>query len=98
MFMASANMGQFVVLGMLDLEFAGYYMAWGIFGAIVGTGAAKKLVAASGRPSFLVFFLAFVLFGSGLLMGATGIGPLMKSGFTGFRPVCGRAGAAARVD
>merc|ERR1712185_773439 len=59
MFMSSANMGQFVVLGMLDTEYALYYMAWGVVGAVVGTGAAKKLIDWSGRASFLIFFLAF---------------------------------------
>jgi len=98
MFMASCNMGQFVVLGMLDTEYALYYMAWGVVGAVVGTGAAKKLIDWSGRASFLIFFLAAILFGSGLLMAGTGSVGLMHSGLTGFRPVCGRAGAAARAD
>jgi len=98
MFMSSANMGQFIVLGMLDLEYACYYGAIGIVGAIVGTGAAKKLIEMSGRASFLIFFLAVILLGSGLLMVVTGTPQIIKSGLTGFRPVCGRAGAAARSD
>ena len=49
MFMSSANMGQFIVLGMLDLEYACYYGGIGVLGAIVGTGAAKKLIEMSRR-------------------------------------------------
>lgn len=98
MFMSSANMGQFIVLGMLDMEYAMFYGAVGIIGAIVGTGAAKKLIEMSGRASFIIFFLAAILLGSGVLMVVTGSMQLMKTGLTGFRPVCGRAGAAARSD
>ena len=98
MFMSSANMGQFIVLGMLDMEYAMFYGAVGIIGAIVGTGAAKKLIEMSGRASFIIFFLAAILLGSGVLMVVTGTPQIMKSGLTGFRPVCGRAGAAARSD
>ena len=61
-------------------------------------GASKKLIEMSGRASFLIFSLSFILLGSGVLMGVTGSIGLMKSGLTGFRPVCGRAGAAARSD
>jgi len=98
MFMSSCNVGQFVVLGMLDMEYACYYGSVGIVGAIIGTGIAGKLVKATGRASFLVFFLAFILLGSGVLMAATGTPQLIRTGLTGFRPVCGRAGAAAKVD
>ena len=45
-----------------------------------------------------VFFLASILLGSGVLMVATGVIQLQKVGITSFRPICGRAGAAARVD
>jgi len=97
-FMSSATVGQFVVFGMLDLKYASFYGAVGVVGAIVGTKGAKVLIEKTGRASFLIFFLAAVLFGSGLLMAATGVPLIMEAGFTGFRPLCGRAGAAARVD
>lgn len=46
----------------------------------------------------LIFILAALLFGSGALMLATGSVQLMRSGLTGFRSLCGRAGAAAASD
>ena len=95
-FMSSANVGQFVVFGMLDLEYALFYGTVGVLGAIVGTKGAKSLIERTGRASFLMFFLAAILFGSGLLMAYVGIPQVLKSGLTGFRPICGRAGAAAR--
>ena len=95
-FMSSANVGQFVVFGMLDLEYALFYGTVGVLGAIVGTKGAKSLIERTGRASFLIFFLAAILFGSGLLMAYVGIPQVLKSGLTGFRPICGRAGAAAR--
>ena len=95
-FMSSANVGQFVVFGMLDLEYALFYGTVGVVGAIVGTKGAKSLIERTGRASFLIFFLAAILFGSGLLMAYVGIPQVLKSGLTGFRPICGRAGAAAR--
>jgi len=70
----------------------------GVAGAIVGTKGAKVLIERTGRASFLIFFLAAVLLGSGVLMAATGLPQILATGFTGFRPLCGRAGAAARLD
>lgn len=58
----------------------------------------QALIERTGRASFLIFFLATVLFGSGVLMAASGVPLILDTGFTGFRPLCGRAGAAARVD
>jgi uncharacterized membrane protein YfcA len=95
-FLSSANVGQFVVFGMLDLEYALFYGVVGVAGAIVGTKGAKSLIERTGRASFLIFVLAALLFGSGLLMGYVGIQQVIESGLTGFRPICGRAGAAAR--
>ena len=97
-FMSSATVGQFVVFGMLDVNYAFFYGATGVAGAIVGTKGAKVLIDRTGRASFLVFFLAAVLLGSGVLMAATGVPAILETGFTGFRPLCGRAGAAARFD
>ena len=95
-FMSSANVGQFIVFGMLDLDYACFYGTVGIVGAVVGTKGAKVLLDRTGRASYLVFFLAFILLGSGVMMGAAGIPGILRTGFTGFRPICGRAGAAAR--
>ena len=64
----------------------------------VGTKSAGALLKATGRTSIIVFFLASILLGSGVLMVATGVIQLQKVGITSFRPICGRAGAAARVD
>ncbi|KAL1524271.1 hypothetical protein AB1Y20_019174 [Prymnesium parvum] len=97
-FMSSATVGQFVIFGMLDMKYASFYGAVGVVGAIIGTKGAKVLIEKTGRASFLIFFLAIVLFGSGVLMAATGVPLIMQTGMTGFRPLCGRAGAAARVD
>jgi len=97
-FMSSATVGQFVVFGMLDLNYAIFYGLTGVAGAIVGTKGAKVLIERTGRASFLIFFLAAVLLGSGVLMAATGLPQILSTGFTGFRPLCGRAGAAARLD
>lgn len=65
-------------------------------GAIVGTKGAKSLIDRTGRASYLIFFLAAILLGSGVLMAYAGIPQILKTGLTGFRPICGRAGAAAR--
>ena len=83
-----------VVFGMLDLNYALFYGSVGIAGAIVGTKGAKALIDRTGRASFLLFFLAAVLFGSGLLMAYSGLPLILQTGLTGFRPLCGRAGAA----
>jgi uncharacterized membrane protein YfcA len=96
-FMSSANVGQFVVFGMLDLKYALFYGTFGgVAGAIVGTKGAKALIERTGRASYLIFFLAAILLGSGVLMAYAGIPQIIKSGLTGFRPICGLAGAAAR--
>ena len=95
-FMSSANVGQFLVLGMLDAEYALFYGSVGVCGALVGTKGAKALIDRTGRASFVLFFLATILLGSGVLMLASGAPAIMKSGLTGFRPLCGLAGAAAR--
>ena len=68
----------------------------GVAGAIVGTKGAKTLLDRR-RASYLVFFLAAILLGSGVLMASTGVPQIMRTGLTGFRPICGRAGAAART-
>ena len=96
-FMSSANVGQFIVFGMLDLQYALFYGGVGVAGAIVGTKGAKSLLDRTGRASYLVFFLAAILLGSGVLMAAAGAPQIMKTGLTGFRPICGRSGAAART-
>ena len=70
----------------------------GVLGAIVGTKGARVLLKRTGRPSLIVYCLAFILFGSGLLMLFTGSHQLLQSGVTGFRPICGRAGDAANQD
>ena len=97
-FMSSATVGQFVVFGMLDLNYALFYGTVGVAGAVVGTKGAKVLIDRTGRASYLIFFLAAVLLGSGVLMAATGVPQILQTGFTGFRPLCGRAGAAERQD
>ena len=85
--------------GMIDLEYAAFFGFFGgVLGAIVGTKGAHSLLQRTGRPSFIVFFLAFILFGSGLLMVGTGSMTLMETGLGGFRPVCGRTGKAAQYD
>ncbi len=96
LFMSSANVGQFIVFGMLEAGYAVFYGLVGVVGAIVGTKGAKALIERTGRASFLLFFLAAILLGSGLLMLATGTPQIMKTGLTGFRPLCGLAGAASR--
>ena len=96
LFMSSANVGQFIVFGMLDVPYALFYGAAGVLGAVVGTTGAKSLLDRTGRPSYLVFFLAAILLGSGVLMAGTGLPAIMRTGLTGFRPICGRTGAAAR--
>ena len=98
LFMSSANVAQFMVFGMLDAQYATFYGCVGVVGALVGTKSAGALLKATGRTSIIVFFLASILLGSGVLMVATGVIQLQKVGITSFRPICGRAGAAARVD
>ena len=96
-FMASSNVGQFIIFGMLDGQYALFYGIFGgVFGAVIGTKGAKALIDRTGRASFLIFFLAAILLGSGVLMAAAGVPGILKTGFTGFRPICGRTGAAAR--
>ena len=90
-------MGQFVVFGMLDTQYALFYGAFGgVLGAVIGTKGAKALLDRTGRASYLVFFLAAILLASGVLMAGTGIPQILRTGITGFRPICGRTGAAAR--
>ena len=96
LFMSSANVGQFIVFGMLDVPYALFYGCTGVLGAIVGTKGAKALLDRTGRASYLIFFLAAILLGSGVLMAGAGVPQILKTGFTGFRPICGRTGAAAR--
>jgi len=99
LFMSSATVCQFIIFGMIDLEYAAFFGFFGgVLGAIVGTKGAHSLLQRTGRPSFIVFFLAFILFGSGLLMVGTGSMTLMETGLGGFRPVCGRTGKAAQYD
>ena len=99
LFMSSATVGQFVIFGMIDMEYALFFGAvGGVLGAIVGTKGARVLLKRTGRPSLIVYCLAFILFGSGLLMLFTGSHQLLQSGVTGFRPICGRAGDAANQD
>lgn len=96
--MSSCTIAQFIIFGMLNKSFATFYGLVGVLGAIVGTKGAKALVQKLGRTSVLVFILAILLFGSGVLMVVTGSMQLSKTGLTGFRPLCGRAGAAAADD
>ena len=56
----------------------------------------QALLDRTGRASYLVFFLAAILLASGVLMAGAGIPQILRTGFTGFRPICGRTGAAAR--
>jgi hypothetical protein len=51
-FMSSANVGQFVVFGMLDMEYALFYGSVGIVGAVVGTKGAKSILDRTGRASY----------------------------------------------
>lgn len=99
LFMSSATVGQFIIFGMIDTEYALFYgLCGGVLGAIVGTQGAGVLMRKTGRASIIVFFLAFILFGSGVLMVSTGSVQLLETGITGFRPVCGRVGKAENVD
>jgi len=99
LFMSSATVGQFIIFGMIDTEYALFFgICGGVLGAIVGTKGAGALLRRTGRASIIVFFLAFILFGSGILMVSTGSVQLLETGFTGFRPVCGRTGKAAQLD
>ena len=96
LFMSSANVGQFIVFGMLEAQYALFYGAVGVVGAVVGTKGAKVLLDRTGRASFLLFFLAAILLASGVLMASTGVPQILRTGLTGFRPLCGRSGAASR--
>jgi hypothetical protein len=99
LFMSSATVGQFIIFGMIDTQYALFYgLSGGVLGAIVGTQGASVLLRKTGRASIIVFFLAFILFGSGVLMVSTGSVQLLETGITGFRPVCGRVGKAENVD
>ena len=99
LFMSSATVGQFIIFGMIDFEYALFYgLCGGVLGAVVGTKGAVALLKRTGRASLLLFFLAFILFGSGLLMVGTGSAQLLETGITGFRPLCGRTGKAAELD
>ena len=99
LFMSSATVGQFIIFGMIDAEYALFFgTVGGVLGAIVGTKGAAVLLKKTGRPSFIIFFLAVLLIGSGLLMVGTGAVQLQQTGFTSFRPLCGRAGKAAHYD
>jgi len=99
LFMSSATVGQFIIFGMIDGQYAFFFgIVGGVLGAIVGTKGARALLKKTGRPSFIIFFLAFILFGSGLLMVGSGALALKEVGFSGFRPLCGRAGKAAQYD
>ena len=82
--------------GALEMKHAIFYGAVGMLGSVLGNRAAKLLLSV--RPSYLIFLLAFLLFASGLLLVASGGPRLLHTGFTAFRPLCGRVGAAARLD
>eukprot|EP00308_Calcidiscus_leptoporus_P004460 CAMPEP_0119370574 /NCGR_PEP_ID=MMETSP1334-20130426/16928_1 /TAXON_ID=127549 /ORGANISM="Calcidiscus leptoporus, Strain RCC1130" /LENGTH=491 /DNA_ID=CAMNT_0007387667 /DNA_START=191 /DNA_END=1666 /DNA_ORIENTATION=+ len=99
LFMSSSTVGQFIVFGMIDAEYAIFFgLVGGVLGAIIGTKGARALLQRTGRASFIIFFLAGLLIGSGVLMVATGAVQLKATGFTSFRPLCGRAGNAAKFD
>ena len=99
LFMSSATVAQFIIFGMIDMEYALFFgCVGGVLGAIVGTKGARVILQRTGRASIIVFCLAFILLGSGLLMLYTGFVQLRVSGLTGFRPMCGRAGVAAKID
>merc|ERR1719217_693772 len=82
LFMASANVGQFIIFGMLDVPYACFYGAAGVVGAIVGMTGAKAILDRTGRASYLLFFLAAILLGSGLLMAGAGVPQILKTGLT----------------
>ncbi|KAL1530561.1 hypothetical protein AB1Y20_001462 [Prymnesium parvum] len=97
LFMSSTTVTQFILFGALETKFALFYGAVGALGSIVGNQAAKTVLDRTGRPSIGIFLLGFLLLGSGALMVVSGVPRLMQTGFTSFRPLCGRVGAAERT-
>ena len=98
LFMSSTTVTQFVLFGALEPRHALFYGSVGALGSAVGNRVAKLLLDRMRRPSYLIFLLCFLLLSSGCLLVCTGVPRLMRTGFTAFRPLCGRVGAAARLD
>jgi hypothetical protein len=87
---------QFILFGALETKFAIFYGAVGALGSLVGNKGAKAILDRTGRPSLGIYLLGFLLLSSGALMVVSGVPRLMQTGFTSFRPLCGRVGAAER--
>ena len=94
LFTASCTTFQFLILGMLDVSLAAWYLCIGAAGAFVGQTVFGYLLERYNKKSLIIFCLAFVIALSGSLMVYTGVLDLKKNGIEGAGGLCDKPVAA----
>ena len=86
LFTSSATSLQFLILGQLRLDYAGFLLPFCFFGAFLGVIVVKRVVRKYGRTSVIVFALAVVMGTSGVLIPSFGIVGVIKDFSAGADP------------
>ena len=69
---------QYIAVGKLAGDLTGWFMCFGMLGGIIGDRGAKKVIAKTGRVSYLLFTLASVILCSSVAALGLGISDLSK--------------------
>jgi uncharacterized membrane protein YfcA len=83
---------QFLLLGLMPLDYGAVFLLIGYVSALVGRLVLGKIIRKYNRSSIIIFILAIVIGVSAILMGIVGIlrvkGRVEAEGSLGFRPLC----------
>ena len=78
LFTSSTTTLQFLILGQLKLDYAGFLLPACFVGALAGVLIVKRMIKKYGRMSIVVFALATVIGASGIMIPAFGVYNLVK--------------------
>jgi hypothetical protein len=84
LFSSSSVFVQYLILGVLPLQYASLYMAVTFFAAVLGLAFVRKAVRKTGRASIVVFCLAGVILLSMIMILLNGVTSLLSGADMGF--------------
>ena len=73
---AASGVVQYIAVGKLAGDLTGWFMCFGMLGGIIGDRGAKKVIAKTGRVSYLLFALSTVILVSAFAAMGLGISDL----------------------
>lgn len=89
LFTSSATTIQFIILGTLSLDHALWHGVVGFVAGLIGQLGMSYLIKKYRKSALVIFFIAFIVGVSGLVMGVLGAIRTWRVGFEGFCSLCG---------